>query len=148
MAVRSGEPSNPHLLQAMRDVALSDNAATRHGVYEALLTSILLVPVANRPAFPGWKTLQNDTTMEFITTQRPDGQTALLAFSDSTALQKWKPAGSGFVGIQAKTLFALAGQNGFNAIIVNIAGPTGGEITRGELDLLAQGRIPGETEAA
>lgn len=148
MAAPSGEPSNPELVQAMRRVAVNDSRATRHALYQALMRSVLLVPVANRPGSPGWKTLNQDTTMQFIVTTKPDGRTGLLAFSDSQAMQRWKPSGSGFVGLEATTLFALALQNGFDSVIVNVAGQTGGEITRGELELLAQGLFPTDAKAA
>jgi hypothetical protein len=148
MAARSDEPSNPELVQAMRNVALNDNRVTRGALYEALLRSVLLVPVATRPGSPGWKALSQDTTMQFIVTRGHDGQTKLLVFSDSQALQRWKRSGSGFIGLEARTLFSLALQNGFDAVIVNVSGPTGGEITRGELEVLAQGLFPTDAKAA
>jgi hypothetical protein len=132
----------------MREVALKDSFLTRRALYEALLRSVLLVPVANPPHADGWKTLSQDTTLQFIATRGPDGQKWLLAFSDSASLQRWKPSGSSFVGLEAITLFGLATQNEFDAIIVNVAGPTGGEITRVEFELLARGVSPTDSKAA
>jgi hypothetical protein len=72
----------------------------------------------------------------------PQGQTALPVFTDEEAVRLWQPEGAPYVAFHAPDLFQLALQNNADALVVNVAGPTGGEITRHELSVLAQGTLP------
>jgi hypothetical protein len=74
------------------------------------------------------------------------GEMVLLAFTDTDALLRWRPAGCAVVGMRAADVFPLAIANRFASIVVNVAGPTGGRITRGEFQL-AEGALPGEAES-
>jgi hypothetical protein len=137
-------PTNPELIDAMAGVAHNDNGQTRRALYEALVNSTLLVPTAaqGEDPQPGWHSLEEDTQLQFIVLTNPQGQTALPVFTDEEALRLWQPEGAPYVAFHAHDLFALALQNNADALVVNVAGPTGGEITRHELSVLAQGTLP------
>ncbi len=145
--VPAGDPTNPQLVNAIREVALHDNEQTRRALYEALLRAVFLLPVTERPRNAGgWERTQEETLVRLLVTRDRNGQHELLVFTDTEGLLRWRPAGCVFIGMKATELFPLALKHGFASIIVNVAGPTGGEITRGELQFLAEGLIPDAAE--
>lgn len=138
-------PTNPELIDAMAGVAHNDNGQTRRVLYEALMNSTLLVPTSGEgddDPQPGWHELAEDTQLQFVVLTNPQGQTALPVFTDEEALRLWQPEGTPYVAFPAPDLFGMALQNNADALVVNVAGPTGGEITRHELSVLAQGTLP------
>ncbi len=144
----AADPTNPQLIRAMDQVARNDNTQTRSIPHERLLEAVLLLPVAERPnQVEGWQTAQQETPIQLIVTQ-DKGETVMLAFTDTAGLLRWRPAGCAFVGMPAADVFPLAIASRFASIVVNVAGPTGGRITRREFQFLAKGVLPGKAESA
>ena len=129
---------NPKLLAAISAVADHDDARTRHAFYSALLGSTLLLPT-EAPACSGPK---RDGLRLFTTPPAGDGSWKLLAFTDMAAATAWKGDGAALTRRTAKELFALAVASPTSAILLNVAGPTGGELSRREFTALAEGSIP------
>lgn len=144
----AADPTNPHLITAMDQVARNDNAQTRRVLYEGLLEAIFLLPVTERlNQVEGWQIAQQETPIQLVVTQEK-GETVMLAFTDTAALVRWRPAGCAYVGMPAADVFRLAIKNGFASVVVNVAGPTGGRITRREFQFLAEGIVPGRAQSA
>jgi len=134
----------------MHAVAVDDNPRTRRALYRQLLQSTLLLPSneALGPGLGGWTALKKTTRLGLVTTTGPQGERILLAFTDEQALLRWKPTGSSYVGLHAMDLFRLALDNDVAGVLVNVAGPAGGTITRGEMEVLASGGTPGQPFSA
>src|SRR4051812_24792927 len=132
---------NPELLDAVSVVAHDDNPETRRALYNALLNSTLLAPTRDEPgneAASGWTTAQQDAGIPLVTLRNPQGQIAVPVFTDEGALNAWRPEGGPYIGFRGRDFFKIAQQNNTEAILLNPAGPAGGEITRREITALAQ----------
>jgi hypothetical protein len=137
-------PKNPRFLAAMHAVARGDSPEARQELYGALLESTLLTPLQAPPpgSAPGFVTDVGADRLPFMLMRDMNGRSLFLAFTDSTALLRWEPTFS-YVAVPAVELASIALHANADAMVINIAGPTGGEITRPELAVLAQGAIPG-----
>jgi hypothetical protein len=136
--VRSASAPAPALLSAIRAVSERDDADSRRGLYSSLLGSTLLMP-----AEPGTgDAAATDGLRLFTTPPDEDGSWKLLAFSDPDAASAWRSDGVKFVAVSASEVFALAVGSATSAILLNVAGPAGGELTRREFAALAEGTVP------
>jgi hypothetical protein len=151
------EEGNPALARAMRDIALNENPENRKKVYEALLGSMLLVPVPEIPADlsglgPGLHTATSKTLIQLrrITDRNQIQVTA--AFTDLEALKNWDP-NTPYLGLNAPDLFRLVMGTDIQEVAINPFDPgqkmirPGGRVTRAELELLAKGIVPGSAES-
>ncbi|HET9493937.1 MAG TPA: enhanced serine sensitivity protein SseB C-terminal domain-containing protein [Chloroflexia bacterium] len=144
----SGDPSaptNPRLLNAMRGVALNDNPETRDVLYRELSAATFLLPQPEPTPgkAPGFSWYEVGTPFSALAERDLRGRLVLPVFTDTTALFAWAPREANYVAMPAATLWALALQVRADAVVINVAGPSGGEVTRGEVQVLAQGGIPG-----
>lgn len=122
-------PSNPRLEKAMRELAKGEDPAKRREVYQELLKSTLI--------------LSTPQPLEGKANQHKSGKKpAMLAFTSEEALLKWKKEGTPYIALGAKDIFSLALQSEMESIVINPAGPTGGELTLPEIHILAEGAIP------
>ncbi|MEO8289327.1 MAG: enhanced serine sensitivity protein SseB C-terminal domain-containing protein [Chloroflexota bacterium] len=137
-------PTNPRLLAAMHGVARNDNPETRLELYSALLDSTLLLPLPPPPEghAPGFVTPDENTPLNLIMLQDAGGRVVLPAFTDTTALMAWDSSGFSYVGLSAPLLLTTAYEEQISAVVLNVAGPTGGEISQSEIAILAQGALP------
>lgn len=124
-------PAAPDLLDAIRAVSERDDPATRGSLYASLLSATLLV--AAEPGTEGGL---------FTTPPAEDGSWKLLAFTDADAAAAWRADGVELRPRPAREIFAAAVTSPTSAILLNVAGPAGGEITRREFVALAEGTIP------
>lgn len=142
-------PSNPELLSAMESIAQKDSPENRRILYDALINSQLLVPIAkplHNPNKTGLQQVIGTTDVEFIVVTNQHSQTALLAFTDEPAVKAWKPENSSYIASNAMDLFQMALEMNVAAIVLNVAGPTArGELMRWEFQSLASGVIPETT---
>ncbi len=120
------------LLRAIRGVSEHDDAATREAFYAALLDSNLVLAA----------TQGADEGHLFTTPPAEDGSWKLLAFTDTGAAAAWRTEGVDLVTRPARDVFAAAVTSPTSAILLNVAGPTGGELTRREFTALAEGSMP------
>src|SRR6202041_4196423 len=105
------EEGNPVLVRAMHDIALNENPENRKKVYEALLGSMLLVPVAEIPADlsglgPGLHTATSKTQIQLRRITDGNQIQVTVAFTDLEAL-KMKDPNAPFLGLNAPQLFRL-----------------------------------------
>jgi hypothetical protein len=131
----------------------------RVDVYHTLLTHDVLLPLpaAGSPRFSG----------QILTLENEGGERGLPAFTDENAFLLWSrkvgdlgsefsAAGglSGFTSLPFSTVCGIAVETGADWLILNAAGPVGGEIARCELLYLADSLVPppvpaeGATDAA
>lgn len=142
-------PTNPELLKAMETIATQDSPENRRALYDAILNSQLLVPVAKplgNPNRTGLQPVIGTTDVEFIVVTNKHDQTALIAFTDEQAVKAWKPADSYYIASNAPDLLQMSLEMNVAAIVLNVAGPTArGELMRWEIQSLAAGVIPDST---
>jgi hypothetical protein len=132
------------LVRAIRGVAERDGPATRGAFYTALLDSRLLLPTPAEETHTG---AASDGRARFFTTPPgEDGSWKILAFTGEGALAAWRADGVPFLEMDARSLFALAVSTPTAGILLNVAGPAGGEVTRREFTTLAEGAIPSAAE--
>jgi hypothetical protein len=120
------------LLTAIRGVSEHDDPATRTALYAALLGATLLLP-----SEPG-----AGEGHLFTTPPGEDGSWKLLAFTDRGAATAWRAEGVELLARPARDVFAAAVTSPTSAILLNVAGPAGGELTRREFSALAEGSMP------
>lgn len=134
----SSAPPPADLLAAIRAVSERDDPASRGDLYAALLGSTLLLPTE-----PGAdEAAAADGLHLFTTPPDADGSWKLLAFTDPTAAAEWRSEGVRLVPRTAREVFAVAVGSPTSAILLNVAGPAGGELTRREFTALAEGTLP------
>jgi hypothetical protein len=118
----------------------------RVDVYHTLLTHDVLLPLpAGSPRFSG----------QALTLENEGGERGLPAFTDEDAFLLWnRKVGdlsdefsamgglSGFARLPFPTVCGIAVETGADWLILNAAGPVGGEIARCELLYLADSLVP------
>jgi hypothetical protein len=138
-------PTNPALLDAMRGVALNDTPETRELLYRELSKATFLLPQPEPPPGkePGLYWYVEGEPFAALAERDLRGRLILPVFTDTTALFAWAPPEASYAAMEAALLFALVLHVKADAVVINVAGPTGGEVTRGEVQILAQGGLPG-----
>jgi hypothetical protein len=144
----SGDPAapiNPRLLDVMRAVALNDSRETREALYRELTAATFVLPVAEPPPgqVPGLLPYAEGDPFTALAERDLNGRLALPVFTDTSALFAWAPPEASYVAMRAPALFNLALDVKADIVVINVAGPTGGEINRSEVQVLAQGGMPG-----
>jgi hypothetical protein len=146
---QDGEVNNPDLVRAMHELALSDNPENRRHLYDALLASMLWVPVPELPRGlePGHQTTNKPVQLQITGTTDRNGVRLAPAFTDSEALRNWDP-NTPHLAIKAKELFRFVMGTDIQGIVINPFDPIrkmirpGGRVTRAEIDLLSKGIVP------
>jgi hypothetical protein len=148
---------NPVLVRAMHDIALNENPENRKKVYEALLGSMLLVPVPEIPADlsglgPGLHTATSKTQIQLRRVIDRNQIPITTAFTDLEALKNWDP-NTPYLGLNAPDLFRLVMVTDIQEVAINPFDPVrkmiraGGRVTRAEVELLASRVVPGSAES-
>jgi hypothetical protein len=136
-------PSNPRLEKAMRELAKGEDPAKRREVYQELLKSRLIL---STPQPLEGKARQHKSgeklALHFHSLQNAGKKPTMLAFTSEEALLTWKKEGTPYIALGAKDIFTLALKAEMDSIVINPAGPTGGELTLPEIHILAEGAIP------
>lgn len=147
------EDGNPALVRAMHELAVQENPENRKKVYEALLGSMLLVPVPEIPADlaglgPGLHTANSKTQIQLRRITDRNQVEVTAAFTDLEALKNWDP-NTTYLGLKGQDLFRLVMGTDIQEVAINPFDPArkmirpGGRVTRAELELLANGFVPG-----
>lgn len=131
---------NTDLSAALETIARGDTSAARRRVYETLLDSTLLVPLAE-----GRRAADGSPRLDLVATAS-SRQPALLAFSDERALALWGSAARTALATAAEVFAAALGKG--LRLTLNPAGPVSVTLARWELRRLAEGRPPDPEEAA
>jgi hypothetical protein len=136
-------PSNPRLEKAMRELARGEDPAKRREVYQELLKSTLIL---STPRPLEGKANQHKSgeklALRFHSLQNAGKKPGMLAFTSEEALLRWKKEGTPYIALGTKDIFSLALKAEMDSIIINPAGPTGGELTLPEIQILSEGAIP------
>jgi hypothetical protein len=138
-------PTNPALLDAMRAVALNDGPETRAALYRELKTATFVVPLPETPPghAPGFERPREGEPAVAVAMQDMHGRMVVPVFTDTTALFAWGAAEASYTAMAAATMFSLVLEVNADALVINIAGPSGGEVSQAEVHVLAQGGVPG-----
>ncbi len=122
-------------------MSVKPTVQTRKKLYQELLNHVLLLPT---PGHLEESTHEPLKEIQVVTQPSPEGKLCWLAFTSQEALYKWKHENA-YVAIQGSQLFELALRNKVDNILMNVAGPIGGLITRIEIQMLAQEQATKET---
>jgi hypothetical protein len=139
-------PSNPKLDKAMATLAEGgENSELRRQMYLALLNSTLILSPPQRPGeLPGEEggvTHEANLSLQFHTTPNARGKPAMLAFTSMDSLLLWRKGIGDYFALSAREVFALALKSDMDSIQLNVAGPTGSELTKAEIQVLSEGGI-------
>ncbi|MEZ6139560.1 MAG: SseB family protein [Zavarzinella sp.] len=123
---------NEELHCAIEAFTAEPTVENRRNFYLLLSTSNYCVPSSNNDA--------GGTTI--TASQNEQGELTLVAFSDPCALKRWQPNSPEFLVFTASKLFETILEYGIMEVIINPAGPAGGKLTRADVELMAQGKLP------
>jgi len=143
------EDGNPVLVRAMHEVALSDNPDNRKKLCQALLESMLFIPVPEIPRGigPGLQTTTTNVQLQITGMLDHNNVRITPAFTDAEALRNWDP-NTPYLGIKSQELFRFVTGTDIQAIVINPFDPIrkmirpGGRVNRAEIEILANGVIP------
>lgn len=125
---------NDKLLAAIAETAISNVPRAKFDLYRELLLSTLLVALDGE--------VNNDReTAPLLRLGNSQGQAAVLAFTDSNAVSRWRPDWP-VIEIVPQTLFANLIPLPVQYLVINIGGPLDAVIEREVFGLLAQGVVP------
>jgi hypothetical protein len=143
------EDGSPELVRAMHELASNEKPENRKKVYEALLGSMLLVPVPEIPAglSPGLQTTTDEVRIQLTGMTDRNQLRVTAAFTDLEALRNWDP-NTPYLGLKAQELFRFVMGTDIQEVAINPFDPIrkmmrpGGRVTRPEIDLLSKGLLP------
>lgn len=134
--------SAPERLSAALGVYRQDPDSGYLPALAALCGSRLLVPVVailDEVSYDASGVAREKSSdMAAVLLQRPDGRSALLAFTGVAALNGWNPEGRP-VPVAAATAALSARQEGADALLLDVAGPVRFAVEGEDLDSLARG---------
>ena len=128
-------PANPRLLKALS--SSSTDPAARHGFYEALMNSVVLVPT---------KSVMSDSSLgaadkKFLLIEDEKGVPAVCAFTDLAAMQRWQPGSTGFLSLPMPQFLRESFPAAAGGIWINIADRAARVVSRAELSQVTSGLI-------
>jgi|GEM_PF-4881138 len=135
-------PNNVELLRAIKVLHISDNPKTRATLYDALLGSTLILPLANEDVPTGQVDIHEGLQLDLVQAHNSQGDPLILAFTDMESLTRWESEPLPYIVIPAQPLFTMLSQQHAPMLMLNIAGTIGGEITQVEIQALGQGLHP------
>lgn len=136
-------PRNDELLAALRHLQQENTAEAGRRVHAALRSGPVLVPVRGEPPADG--TVTEESRVEVLMLTDAQGRRALPVFTDRDSIATWLPEGATFVAIDGAQLTRMLGESPPDALLINVAGPVGGELNREQIEALAAGTDPGTT---
>jgi SseB protein N-terminal domain/SseB protein C-terminal domain len=89
---------------------------------DEILDGELLVPTADTGREPGVETLDEDAEIPFIIVTDEYGLDVLPAFTSEQELDRWRPQGSPYVGLNGKDLVEILARSDLDRMIVDGAG--------------------------
>ena len=136
-------PENVELFHAIMEIA-NNPESDRIRLYAALTGSVFLVPLSGEP--PSTEAPQGDeVNIDVLTLTGPEGELALPVFTHEDAVRQWIPAEQptpATMTFSGLSLFQLAAASPMQFILINPAGPFGGQVSRPEFEALAQEVLP------
>lgn len=134
------KPSNEALLNAIQRVTQDDNPENRGRLYRALWQGFFLIPTTDHPPGTpsGFVTLEGQTSYGILLSKNADDEPIAAAFTDEAALGAWKREGNAYIGLQGPDFFRMMLDMNIASVLLNPAGPMGGEITRAEIQFITE----------
>jgi hypothetical protein len=128
---------NDALHIAIKELHRNQDHSSRDDFYRCLSQGVLLVAVGKVPDIEMNGTLlEEDTRISILTTDMPDGGTAILAFTDIESLRAYSPA-TPHIAMRSVDVLEAVIDNDYDALIVNAAGPWA-RITREDIPSILQ----------
>lgn len=134
-AVESG---NPALRAAMAAVARSRTEQTMRDLFAALIASLVVVPVRG----------ETENGVELAVVEGGDATTYFHAFTDASALEAFAGGSVRYVAMGAPGLAATVLSDPTATLLINAAGPDGGQLSRRDLEFVRDGLVPGFDQPA
>lgn len=120
--------------------AYADGSGTEHAALTALAAARLLVPVVAIPVGDAGDGTEKETEMALPTLIRPDGRTAIIAFTGTETLRRWQEDARP-VAVAAAQVWAAALSEA-DAAVIDVAGPVQMVVAGARLAALANGEPP------
>jgi hypothetical protein len=135
--------SNPALTKALKAMEKGETAEKREALYEALMTSMLILPAPegladDEPLTP----ITEEDDLHLVTFETDEGESVLIAFTDEEAALAWEPEGMPYLGLRGLDALLIAAQNEISELIINPASPTSFRLHRADIQALAMGEAP------
>lgn len=108
--------------------------ALQMSLYQQLIGSMVLIPVPK-----GTDTRQS---IPLMTLENERGETGVPVFTSEEAMAMWVSEETEYVGLPFPMLCTHAVQANLDFVVLNLAGPAGGELTHYEFSYLAENLIP------
>jgi len=121
--------------------AYAAGAATEHAVLTAVAASRLLVPVVAVLAEAGADGTEKETEMALPTLIGNDGRKAVIAFTGTEAVRRWR-ADARPVPVPAPRLWPAVASEQADAVVIDVAGPVPLVVEGARLRALASGAPP------
>ncbi len=118
--------------------AYAAGAATEHAVLTAVAASRLLVPVVAVLAEAGADGTEKETEMALPTLIGNDGRKAVIAFTGTEAVRRWR-ADARPVPVPAPRLWPAVAAEQADAVVIDVAGPVPLVVEGARLRALASG---------
>jgi hypothetical protein len=135
------EPDNTLFIEAMKTSASVNTPESQQALYEAMLSSIFILPAPNDGSPAGQIAFKQGDHLHVMTMHLSDQRVAWPLFTDKTAMLRWKSI-SHYYQFDAIDAFALADKHRIDTLMINPAGPIGGQVAGWEIHWLALGEIP------
>jgi len=120
--------------------AYADGTGSEHAALTALAAARLLVPVVAVLAEAGEDGAEKETEMALPTLIGNDGRTAVIAFTGTGTLRRWKEDARP-VPVPARSVWAAARAEA-DAVVIDVAGPVQLVVEGARLTALANGEPP------
>jgi hypothetical protein len=133
--------TNFALVEAMRAVSVNDSEQSRALLFQLLLDSTVIVATPDASTATGSRTAGVGEHMNIVTLHDEEGS-VLPVFTTVDRLLEWRPQGSPYAALAARTVFEMAASNSTAKIVIDPGSPTWGTLTSFEIGSLARGRLP------
>jgi hypothetical protein len=135
--------TNPDLVAAIQQLA-DDNEANRKQFYRALVGAKFLLALAEPVDGILDGEVPRKTGMEvgFAAVRDDMGTVTVPAFTDKSALKRWRPEGCPWMVLPATLLLPTMVKGGAGHLDINPAGPNSIRVTSAEIDSLVHGQFP------
>lgn len=128
-------PANPRLLKALASSTTDPQA--RHGFYEALMNSVVLVPTRTVPSDDA----PISADKKFLLIEDEKGVPAVCLFTDLPAMQRWQPGSTGFLSLPMPQFLRESFPASAGGVWINIADRSARFVSRQELSQVTSGLI-------
>ncbi|MDQ6876475.1 MAG: SseB family protein [Candidatus Dormibacteraeota bacterium] len=125
-------PTNPELLEAMRQGSASAGPEAHRSLLRAFTRSVVSVPTRQGPRGP-----------ELVAVAGRDGRPVLIVFTDEDAMRRWSAGTITWAAIAMPDLCQEALDRRVPRIAVNPSGPWGGTLDERDIEILAAGHTLG-----